>query len=61
MLIRQAKLFKDKRVIVLQEDRSFLYGVLINVEESSGSILLDSGKMIKAHVTRIFPNREKNV
>lgn len=57
MLISQAKLFKNKRVIVLQEDRSFLYGVLKEVKESMGSILLDSGKTIKAHVTMIFPDR----
>lgn len=61
MLISQAKLFKNKRVIVLQEDRSFLYGILKEVEESIGSILLDSGKRIKAHVTMIFPDRGSDV
>jgi hypothetical protein len=59
MLISQAKLFKNKKVIVLQEDRSFLYGVLKEVESSICSILLDSGKVIKAHVTMIFPYRER--
>ena len=61
MLISQAKLFKDKRVIVLQADHSLLYGILKDVQESIGTILLDSGKRIKAPVTMIYPYRRIDV
>lgn len=60
MLTCQAKLFKNKRVLIVQEDRSFLYGILKDVvEDYFGIILLDSGKEVRACLTSIFPDRRR--